>query len=209
MIIQEIIPVTAQKVRIVTDEQLAFVLYKGELSHYRLEAGQELTDEVFREIQNEILIKRAKLRAMHLLNRMDYTEAELENKLNQGEYTQEAVEQAIAYVRSFHYLDDSRYIEHYVNTHGARKSRRQIEFDLMRKGITREQIHSFYEMREDGIADETDVIVGQLERRWRNPQSADEKEIMKHYNYFVRKGFNVSDIKKAITKVIQKSSGIR
>ena len=29
-------PVTKTKYRVVTDEQLAFMLYKGELSHYRL-----------------------------------------------------------------------------------------------------------------------------------------------------------------------------
>lgn len=198
MIIQEIIPVTKQKVRIVTDEQLAFVLYKGELSHYRLEEGKELPESVFREIQKEILNKRAKLRAMYLLNRMDHTEAELEKKLNQGEYTQEAVEQAMAYVKSFHYLDDSRYIEHYVNTYGARKSRRQIEYDLGQKGISKEQIYAFYETRGSGDAvDEKDMIVSQLERRCRSPKSADEKEIRKQYSYFARKGFRGSDIRKA------------
>lgn len=198
MIIQEIIPVTKQKVRIVTDEQLAFVLYKGELSHYRLEEGMELPESVFREIQKEILCKRAKLRAMHLLNRMDYTEAELEKKLNQGEYTQEAVEQAMAYVKAFRYVDDSRYIEHYVSTYDQKKSRRQIEYDLMQKGIAKERIHAFYETQSsDETVDEKDLIFAQLEKRCRNPESVDEKEVRKYYNYFARKGFNGSDIRKA------------
>ena len=41
MIIREIVPVTKQKSRVVTDEDLSFVLYKGELSRYGLEAGRE------------------------------------------------------------------------------------------------------------------------------------------------------------------------
>lgn len=196
MIIQEIIPVTKQKVRIVTDEQLAFVLYKGELSRYHLEQGDELPESVFREIQKEVLIRRAKRRAMHLLSRMDYTEAELEKKLNRGEYTQEAVQQAMAYVRSFHYLDDSRYIEHYVNTYGTEKSCRQMEYELLQKGISRERIEAYFEAAGNctGV-NEPDVISRQLQRRCRNPEAADEKEIRKHYNYFVRKGFRGSDIR--------------
>ena len=102
MMITEILPVTKQKYRVVTDEQLAFILYKGELSHYHLQEGRELTEQEFRAIQEEVLIKRAKLRAMHLLTARDYTELQLRNKLEQGEYTQEAVDIAIEYVHSWH-----------------------------------------------------------------------------------------------------------
>ena len=108
MRITEIVPVTKAKYRVVTDEQLAFMLYKGELSRYRLKENGELSAETFQEIFKEILVKRAKLRAMHLLTRMDYTEAELEKKLMKGEYTPQAVKIAMDYVRSYHYLDDER-----------------------------------------------------------------------------------------------------
>ena len=54
MIITEMIPVTKQKVRIVTDEKLAFVLYKCQLSSYKLETGKEITEEVFEAHANEI-----------------------------------------------------------------------------------------------------------------------------------------------------------
>lgn len=64
MRITEIVPVTKAKYRVVTDEQLAFMLYKGELSRYRLKENGELPAETFQEIFKEILVKRAKLRAM-------------------------------------------------------------------------------------------------------------------------------------------------
>lgn len=64
MRIVEIVPVTKTKYRVVTDEQLAFMLYKGELSRYRLKENGELSAEIFQEIFREILVKRAKLRAM-------------------------------------------------------------------------------------------------------------------------------------------------
>ena len=80
MIIREIVPVTKQKSRVVTDEDFSFVLYRGELSRYGLEAGRELPPAIFEEIYREILVKRAKMRAMHLLTRADYTEAALRRK---------------------------------------------------------------------------------------------------------------------------------
>lgn len=196
MMITEIVPVTKQKYRVVTDEQLAFVLYKGELSHFQLEEGMELPDSVFCRIQEEILIKRAKLRAMHLLTRMDYTESQLRRKLEQGEYTREAVDIALEYVKSYHYLDDERYAARYLSGQTGRKSRKQIEFELEQKGVSRDLITSCMEKQGDGEPDETELIWELLEKRCRDPQKADEKEKRRHYAYLMRKGFRGSDIRK-------------
>ena len=70
--------------------------------------------------------KRAKLRAMHLLEDMDRSESALREKLRQGLYPPEAVEAAISYVKSFGYLDDARYAENFVQSRKASKSRREI-----------------------------------------------------------------------------------
>ena len=196
MRITEIVPVTKAKYRVVTDEQVAFMLYKGELSRYRLKENGELPVETFQEIFKEILVKRAKLRAMHLLTRMDYTEAELEKKLMKGEYTPQAVKIAMDYVRSYHYLDDERYVTRYLSIYQGRKSRRQMQFELERKGIPRELIRRGQEAMEDeeGCADETDMIRQLLEKRCRNPKEADEKEKRRHYGYLMRRGFTSSEI---------------
>ncbi|MGN0251362.1 MAG: regulatory protein RecX [Oliverpabstia sp.] len=199
MMITEILPVTKQKYRVVTDEQLAFILYKGELSHYHLQAGRELTEQEFRTIQEEVLIKRAKLRAMHLLTGRDYTELQLRKKLEQGEYTKEAVDIAIEYVHSWHYLDDQRYMEHYLAAFSGNKSRRQLEQELQQKGISKEMIAAFREKQEDvgETQDETEMILELLKKRCKDPRSADEKEKRRHYAYLMRKGFDSGDIRRA------------
>ncbi|MBS6195591.1 MAG: regulatory protein RecX [Clostridiales bacterium] len=204
MMITEIIPVTRQKCKIVTDEQLAFVLYKGELSRYRLKEGEELPENVFRKIQQEVLTKRAKLRAMHLLTRMDYTEAELQKKLEKGGYTREAVETAMDYVRSFHYLDDERYAVRYFASQSGKKSRKQIEFELGKKGISRELIAAHKEALEE--QGETEVIRSLLEKRCPDPQKADEKEKRKHYGYLMRKGFLCGDIQQVFSDYFERFS---
>jgi len=129
---------------------------------------------------------------MHLLTRMDYTEADLHRKLMKGEYTKEAVDIAMDYVRSYHYLDDERYAARYLAGQSRGKSIRQIEFELERKGISREIIASCREEMED--QDETVLIRNLLEKRCPRPEEADGKEKNRHYGFLVRKGFKMEDI---------------
>ena len=83
------------------------MLYKGELLRYLLK-GTLLEEDTVQEILQKVICKRAKLRAMHLLEDMDRSESALRKKLRQGLYPPEAVEAAISYVKSFGYLDDAR-----------------------------------------------------------------------------------------------------
>ena len=81
-----------------------------------------------KEMKDEI--RRAKLRALHLLTAMDRTEAQLREKL-QASYNEEVVEAAVEYVKSFGYLDDERYVKVYIESKSRTKSRKQIEQELI------------------------------------------------------------------------------
>ena len=75
--------------------------------------------------------KRAKLRAMYILTRMDRTEQELENSLCKTGYSAEAVSGAMDYVRSYGYLDDRKYTRKYLECYRDRKSLQRMKFDLV------------------------------------------------------------------------------
>ena len=83
MYVTKLTPVTKAKYKVYLDEEFAFVLYKGELSLYGIQEGKELSQDVVERIKKEVLVKRAKLRALHILERADRTEAELAAKLKQ------------------------------------------------------------------------------------------------------------------------------
>lgn len=203
MMITEIVPVTKRKYRIVTDEQLAFVLYKGELSRYHLNVLDEIQPEVWEEIQ-KLLIKRATQRAMHLLTKKDYTIEQLYKKLSEGEYTQEAVNQAIAYMKSYHYVDDERYVQNYIRYQSGKKSRRQIKFELEKKGISKDIIDKFQDDIEELKNGEIELIRVLLQKRCKEPEKVDEKEKSKHYMYFMRKGFQNSDIRRVFCEFFER-----
>ena len=147
-----------------TDEQLAFMLYKGELSRYRLKENGELSAEIFQKSSGKFLVKRAKLRAMHLLTRMDFTEAELEKKLMKGEYTAGG-KIAMDYVCSYHYLDDERYVARYLSAYRAGKADARCSLNWNERGFLREMIQRRQEALDDeeGRVDETDMIRQLLE----------------------------------------------
>ena len=89
MVVTRVEAVTKTKYKVYVDGQFAFILYKGELSRFHIAEDQELSQESYEKIRTEVILKRAKLRAMHLLNDMWRTEAQLREKLtrmNIGRY---------------------------------------------------------------------------------------------------------------------------
>jgi len=84
MLITKTEPVNKTKYAVSIDGEFAFVLYKGELHKYGISENRELAQDVFDEIMEHVLPKRAKLRCMNLLKSREYTRQQMEDKLRQG-----------------------------------------------------------------------------------------------------------------------------
>ena len=192
MEITKVQALTKQKYRIFLDGESAFAVYKGELSRYHLEEGAVLPPEVYEELVNRVLKKRATLRAMHILERTDKTEAQLRRKLEESEYPKEAVESAIAYVTSYGYLDDRRYAEHYIEWKKQGKGKARLKMELVQKGISREIIEEVLESTDFG---ETREMIRQIILKKRKTDiPMNEKGKQRLYGFLMRKGFSSSDI---------------
>ncbi len=130
---------------------------------------------------------------MKLLERMDRTEAQLREKLLAAEFDSETVEAAIAYVKSFGYLDDERYVRNYIEYRKNQKSRLQLVQELRyRKGVPEELIRKVCEELEP--ADEKVLIRRYLEKKGYDPENWDEKQRQKAAAALMRKGFRMGDI---------------
>lgn len=193
MTVTEIRPVTKQKYQIEVEGHSPFVLYKGEVFRYHIEKDREISPEIYKEIIEEVLTKRAKLRVLHLLEQGDRTKKDLEEKLLKNGYPPEAAEAALAYVESFHYIDDKRYALSYIQNQSGRKGRARIQMELRRKGVPQEYIdQAFQEMEEET---DTEAVIRELVQKKRRGQGPmDEKEKQKLYGFLLRRGFSTSDI---------------
>ncbi|MDD3360460.1 MAG: regulatory protein RecX [Hespellia sp.] len=197
MVVTKIEPVQKTRFKVYIEEQFAFALYKGELSRYRIKEGCEIEESVFQKIKTEIVVKRAKLRAMHLLNDMDYTESGLRQKLKQGLCTDDVIDIAMDYVKSFGYIDDYRYAVHFIDRKKESKSRKEIYASLVRKGVPAQQIEQAMEESYDSNG-EKEAIRALIAKKRFDFHTADPAQIQKMYAYLARKGFRYDDIRQVV-----------
>ncbi|MCD7807361.1 MAG: recombination regulator RecX [Lachnospiraceae bacterium] len=196
MIVTQIRELNTKKVLITVDEHLTFPLYKGELHRYGLKEEEEIAPELWEELWDTVLVKRSRLRAMNLLQKKSYTQAELERKLRENAYPEELISQALTYVMKFHYVDDFRYAQDYIRFHSADRSRQRIRRDLLAKGISSETFERAWEvfLSDHGEWNEREQIQRLLEKRRYDHDSADEKEKAKTMAFLYRKGYSMDAI---------------
>ena len=197
MTVTKIEPVTKTRYKVYVDGQFAFVLYKGELSRYHIAEDSELEEKTYQSIRKEIILKRAKLRAMHLLNDMGRTESQLRTKLLRNDYPSDIVEEAIAYVKSFGYINDAEYTRSFIENRKEKKSKKEIYAALCQKGLPKDLIETALEecyADDDSIA----AIEASVRKKKFDPKSTDYKEMQKMMGYLVRKGFRYDDIRQVI-----------
>ncbi len=197
MQIIQILELDRKRVRIRLEDGCEFALYKGERRQYDLREGGELSQEQFEDIRREILIKRARRRVMHLLEKMDRTEEQLRAKLRQGYYPEDVIEDAIGYVKSYHYLDDLRYAQNYVRSHRDKKSRRMLQLELQKRGVAKEWIQRALE-EEYEQESEQEQILRWIRKKDYSSDTADLKEKQRMYQFLLRKGFSPNDILHAL-----------
>jgi len=197
MTVTKIEAVTKNRYKVYVDEQFAFVLYKGELSRYHVAVGECISENVFHEIKNTVVLKRAKLRALHLLNDMGRTSKQLQQKLRQSDYTEDIIDKTMEYVSSFGYVNDEEYARNFILCRKDRKSQKELRMLLESKGISEKILeHVFEECYEHDAAKE--AIAALLKKKKYNSENADYKETQKIYAYLMRKGFKYDDIRQVI-----------
>lgn len=144
-------------------------------------------------MQDELL--EAKKKAMSLLKYMDRTEWQLRDKLAAKGFSEEAVEGAVDYVKSFHYLDDYRYAVHFVELHYEQRSRQRMRQDLYQRHVPEEYI----DLALESICENDDVALQEaLHKITKGETEFSYEEKQKIAGKLYRKGFRLGDIKRVL-----------
>ena len=139
---------------------------------------------------------------MNLLQKKDYTEKQLRDKLQEGLYSQELIDEAINYVKSYRYLDDERFARDYITYHMEMRSRNRILQDLTGKGISKDVTISIM----DELYSESEEISGDIETEQINKllikkhfdKDMDYKDKQKIMGFLVRRGYTMDSIRRAM-----------
>ena len=193
-------PVTKKKTKLYLDEELKGVLYPQDLRNYHITEGAELSETAWETLYQEVILHRAKQKAMALLVRMDYSECGMRRKLRSAFYCAQAIEDTISFLYSYHYLDDERFAQQYMITKGASMGRGEICRRLRAQGIAEDIILRVYEEME---VTDTDVLQAQMRKKLAGRTQLDEKERRRILSYFLRRGFAYGQVVDAMRCYVQ------
>jgi len=151
-------------------------------------------------------------KALFILERRDHTQAELQKKLQEKEFSQESIALAMERLKEYGFIDDRRFTEQYLRYHSVNRSKRVLSMKLLQKGICTELFDSVYgEMKEEfGTDPELEALKKAVETMLRKAERKgysvenlprDEKNRMMAALY--RKGFAVTRIQAELDKAVE------
>ena len=138
----------------------------------------------------------AKERALAMLDRRDYSRAELLKKLTEkGEDETEAAA-AVERLAELGFVDDARYAPIIVRHYAAKGyGPQRVRQELQRRGIPRELWDEAMEQMP-----EQDDTVDRLLRSKLKSESSDRAELKKAQDFLLRKGYGWEEIKSALSR---------
>lgn len=150
----------------------------------------------------EDLFQAARKKAMNLLLYADRTEQQLLDRLKEQGFPEDAAEDAITYVKSYHYLDDRRYAENYLRNNRDRKSLQELRLLLSDRGISREILD---DLTDDEDVSEKETVKKLFLKKYGSRDLTDPSLYQKAFRYFSGKGFKYGDIRSALEEALEEA----
>ena len=144
-----------------------------------------------------ILNKRARERSLFLLKDMDKTEKQIRDKLKLGDYPEDIINNAIEFLKKYGYVDDIRYAKLYISSKQNSKSIKQIELELYKKGVNKENVSKV--LLEMDLSNE-EALNKLIEKVIKKYDLNDKTQYNKMCRYLLGKGFSYGEIQEALFK---------
>ena len=184
--------------------EVTFLLYKAECRRFGLlpdaGAGPEqeprvLSEEAYTAILEEVLLPRAKKRALYYLKNADRTTGQISQKLREGGYPEIVIERTLAFLKEHAFADDARYAERYAGELKRRSSRREILAKLTGRGVSRELAREQAAL----ISPEEEAAACTAVLQKKYPRGIPASDRQKAYAYLARRGFGTDLIREAFS----------
>ncbi|MBO5020674.1 MAG: RecX family transcriptional regulator [Clostridia bacterium] len=157
--------------------------------------GSHITEEELKKLKYESDLRRAKSRALWYLDRMDYTEKALYEKLIKAGFGKRASAAVIARFCELGVIDDRRYAERLAERlKETNVSKREAMHKMLLKGLSYDLIKEILDSDE---TDEEEKIKNLLEGKYAR-KLTEEKGAEKVYAALVRKGFSYGAVRTAM-----------
>lgn len=145
-------------------------------------------------------------KALRLLEYRAHSEKELTDKLRRAGAVSDDIEKVILFCREYNFINDEDYAKKKAKDLQNLKKygKRRIYQELKQKGIAEEYIESaLSELME---IDETDILNPIVKKKLNG--NFEKKNIDKCIRYFMYRGYDLSDIKRSIERIVGESDEI-
>lgn len=205
MVALSIVSLDKKRSKVLTDQDLAIVLYPGELLQFHIREGEEISEKTWKELLKTAVTPRAKKRVLQALTVSDKTKKQLEDLLKREGYPEESIEEAIRMAEGYHYLDDRAYGERYFHSWRDKKSTREITAKMQQKGFPPELVR---ELLKEEPVDEKGQIRIFLEKKGYFPEpgaeSLDPVRYRKLMGMLARKGYSYDAVSEVLQELRQR-----
>ena len=173
------------------------LLDKDVCAENSLMSDMEIDPDFLEELKLKSDYVRAKSRALWYLDRMDYSEKALYEKLVQKGFDKKASSAVVAKLVELGLLNDRRYAEHLaVKLADQGNSKRAALQKMLSKGVA-------YDLAKETLSetetDEVSRILTLIEKKY-SAKLQDPDNYQKVYAALVRRGFSYGDVKTALKK---------
>jgi len=163
---------------------------------YGLKIGTEITEDILNDIMINSQKSQALSKAISYVSKSLKTKKQVVDYLVGKQYPNKIVYFVVDKLKEYNYINDVEYCRQYIRVNSKNKGEKLIDFNLMKKGISKEDIAL---SRESVEVDNFSAILSIVEKRLKNKEITREL-LSKTYKYLIGKGFNYDDIDKVISK---------
>lgn len=157
-------------------------------------------------------IKRAYQKALFLLERRDYSEAEMRQKLKEKDFSLDTIEVVLERLIAYGFINDRRFTEQYLRYHSNAYSKRILSMKLFQKGISSDLFETVYSNmseefgrspEEEALEKAVSAALRKAERRGAEIHALTPEEQNKIIASLFRKGFSINQIRYEMKKAVE------
>lgn len=173
----------------------------------RLEKGMMVDEKALGEIAREELNNKCFNYALFLLGKRNYFEKALVTKLKEKEYDEEAITLTLEKLYKYHYLDDERLSQAFINDKKkfSKKGPRYIASVLKAKGVDGETIRQTLEEgygEDEALENSKQLVLKKID--YYRKKTTDTYTLKgKLYSFLAQRGYSSEVIRKAIEEVMK------
>jgi regulatory protein len=187
----------SDRVSLYSGDEFIIGIDKDLLVDYHLGVDKELDQTLLQKLKKDDDLKKCLNKAYRYLSYRPRSEQEMSRKL-QEKFEPKTVTLAIKKLKKFRYIDDTAFINFWLEGRGKTRGPALLKAELLRKGVSRESIETAFTKTVETLTEEALDLI-QSKRKYHNLPVDELYE--KIGPYLGRRGYDYEVIKEVIKKL--------